>query len=203
MKTTEYVICHPGNGVYLGNCMGLGLWSKLDPAGQTHAVTFPNIVIAKAHTETWENSNVAKQCDFVAVSVSGLGYATMDECEHAGLPRWDPHAENKLESESLPQWRAEYGGRILDSCDNLVATVYEPFWLMGNEGYKSRLEKMYKNCALMSASPELLECCISAVNKLNDWAIDHEPILEEIDELRQQLSRAIKNATNIKKWRLE
>ena len=36
------VIFHEEMGVYLGNALGLGFWSMLDPAGQTSAVCFPD-----------------------------------------------------------------------------------------------------------------------------------------------------------------
>lgn len=35
----RYLIVHPLDGVYLGDCLGLEFWSNLDSAGQDCAVT--------------------------------------------------------------------------------------------------------------------------------------------------------------------
>lgn len=81
-----HVITHPENGIYLGNCMGLGFWSKLDSAGQTCAVTFPTAQDAIAHIRSWDNNNDPASCAIVGVTPSGEdGYATIKDLRAAGL----------------------------------------------------------------------------------------------------------------------
>lgn len=52
--TTRYVITHPDMGVYLGNALGMGFWTKLDSVDQQAAVTFPDIKAARDHVASWE-----------------------------------------------------------------------------------------------------------------------------------------------------
>lgn len=81
------VIVHPEFGIYLGSCMGLGFWSKLDSAGQDAAVTFPSQDDAMAYMGTWDGG-VPQGCQFVPV-VPDLGeYASISSCAAAGLEAW-------------------------------------------------------------------------------------------------------------------
>jgi hypothetical protein len=73
-------------GVYLGGCMGLGFWSKLDSAGQESAVTFLDEEQAVAHMATWENAPL--DCSFVSVMPDDGPYASAAACQKAGLPNW-------------------------------------------------------------------------------------------------------------------
>lgn len=77
-------------GVYLGNCMGLGFWSKLDPVGQDVAVTFATPEALAAHVATWDSPMQGGVWP-VAVEPSGGIYATIDDCFHVGLETWDPN----------------------------------------------------------------------------------------------------------------
>ncbi|WP_044275859.1 hypothetical protein [Burkholderia gladioli] len=76
------------DGVYLGSCLGLGFWSKLDPAGQTHAFTFPGEAEARAAMETWDT--LPGDVRLVEVAPDQAGYASMAACIAAGLPGWNP-----------------------------------------------------------------------------------------------------------------
>lgn len=77
-----------GDGIYLGNCMGMGFWSLLDPVGQDHAVTFPTVSEALDHVKEWVTPIVVIT---PALEVADPeGYATIAECVAAGLPGWDP-----------------------------------------------------------------------------------------------------------------
>jgi hypothetical protein len=76
------------NGIYLGSAAGLGFWSKLDAVRQTSAVTFADEKEARDYAATWSNRVVDLRT--VEVDVAAEGYATMDECAAAGLPRWTP-----------------------------------------------------------------------------------------------------------------
>lgn len=81
------VIYSETNGIYLGNCLGLGFWTKLETVGQTSAVTFPDATVAKEHMEQWEGG-VPDDAQFVEVVDDDDGYATMASCVRAGLPGW-------------------------------------------------------------------------------------------------------------------
>jgi len=93
----EFVIRHPEDGIYLGNFMGLGFWSLLDPAGQDAAVTFPCEKAAQDHIHSWESDadsqlHIISKLKIVPVAVAESGYATIKECEAAGLPGWNANA---------------------------------------------------------------------------------------------------------------
>jgi hypothetical protein len=95
------IILSASMGVYLGSCMGLGFWSKLDPAGQDEAVTFPAPGIAMAHVAEWE-SLADHPCDLTYPFVSDAnsdGYATEAECVDAGAAPWIivPNAKHSLD----------------------------------------------------------------------------------------------------------
>jgi hypothetical protein len=93
----RYVIYHEENGIYLGSALGFGFWSKLDPAGQKNAITFPSIAAAHNYMLTWPT--YPEGCSILSVQIKvsrGLDdnlYATIKECVEAGLPVWDPNAK--------------------------------------------------------------------------------------------------------------
>lgn len=78
-------------GIYLGNCMGLGFWSKLDPVGQNAACTFSSLKDAADHVFSWEGGP-PKDWVVTGVYVKDPPYATIEECKAMGLPGWDPMA---------------------------------------------------------------------------------------------------------------
>lgn len=93
------VIVHPENGIYLGSCMGLGFWSKLDPVGQDAAVVFPTQEDARSHVESWDHTEKSaaeleqylKNLSFVEVDIDVDGselYASVESCKKAGLDPW-------------------------------------------------------------------------------------------------------------------
>lgn len=87
------VLFHPEDGIYLGHCMGLGFWTKLDPVGQPSAVCFDDEADARAHMQTWE-CGPKEGVLFVTVqpdSANGeVRYASIQACVAAGLEAWDP-----------------------------------------------------------------------------------------------------------------
>lgn len=88
MKSVESsgcVITHPSLGVYLGNCLGLGFWTLLDPVGQGEAVAFPNEAAARAHVASWDENNDPHAYAYVAAARPGAGYATIADLIAAGL----------------------------------------------------------------------------------------------------------------------
>lgn len=84
------LIFHPEMGVYLGNCLGLGFWSKLDPGGQDAAVTFESAEEAINHAASWDD--LVLNLKFASVKTCARNYATILEIEAAGLSGWDPKA---------------------------------------------------------------------------------------------------------------
>lgn len=82
-----YVVYQEHRGVYLGSCLGLGFWSKLDTAGQTHAVTFPSVGEAEADMVRWVDGR-PHDVRVVEVVAQQDGYAPEAACVTAGLPGW-------------------------------------------------------------------------------------------------------------------
>ena len=82
-----YVIYSEELGVYLGSCLGLGFWSKLDPAGQDYAVTFPSVEACKQWIDSWD-SKLESPWKAVEVTPDSSGFASVASCVRAGLPAW-------------------------------------------------------------------------------------------------------------------
>lgn len=87
---TRYVLYSPKCGIYLGSLLGLGLWSGIDPAGQDSAPTFASFDVAADFASKLGSIEDATPKPVQLYSTSG--WATVRECEAAGLPRWDPDA---------------------------------------------------------------------------------------------------------------
>lgn len=84
----RFVLYSPTLGIYIGESLGLGFWSELDPVGQGAAVTFPDEDAARAHAAGWLHEVADVEPRPVLVE-AGCGYATVDECMAAGLPGWE------------------------------------------------------------------------------------------------------------------
>lgn len=80
-------------GVYLGSCMGMGFWSKLDPAGQDSACCFDSSDEVKQFIQLCLEMDITvpKDARTVDVLTEHPDYATIQECVAAGLPGWDPN----------------------------------------------------------------------------------------------------------------
>lgn len=81
-----FVIVHPELGVYLGCCLGLGFWSKLDPVGQSAAVVFDSPEQAAAHVASWDD--FTDNWTTHPVTPDKNGYASVAACVAAGLEGW-------------------------------------------------------------------------------------------------------------------
>lgn len=86
--SVRVIITHPEQGVYLGNCMGLGFWSKLDPAGQDSAVLFADNQEAVEHIRSWDSGNNPEAYKLLDVETLSLDYASHAQCVRAGVEAW-------------------------------------------------------------------------------------------------------------------
>lgn len=90
-------VYHPEMGVFLGEAMGMGFWSKLDAVGQTEAVVFETVGKARDFIDSLKVDGRTKdRCGIYPVIVEAHAqtdtphYATIEQIEAAGLPRWEP-----------------------------------------------------------------------------------------------------------------
>ena len=81
------VITSPEMGIYLGNCMGMGFWSKLDAVDQPSAVTFVSKEDAIDFMKTWD-SGIPEGVDFKEVVSDDGQFASIAACVAAGLEPW-------------------------------------------------------------------------------------------------------------------
>lgn len=101
--TLRFVLYAPVEGIYLGSTMGFGFWSKLDPAGQDSAVTFENEEAACKFARTRCRSVVGAKPVKVEVDEAAPEYASIDQCEKAGLPRWNVMKPETSAPNDLPK----------------------------------------------------------------------------------------------------
>jgi hypothetical protein len=85
----HFVIHSNELGVYLGSCMGMGFWSKLDPAGQCEACTFENELQANEYMATWD-TQPPKDTKLIPIETKHEQYATLAECMMVGIDHWNP-----------------------------------------------------------------------------------------------------------------
>jgi len=83
-----FVIFTDAEGVYIGHCMGLGFWSKLDSVDQPCATTFPTIQDAAEHMAGWEGGPPPGVSFVPVVPDEPGGFASIAACVRAGLPEW-------------------------------------------------------------------------------------------------------------------
>lgn len=81
------VIVSPEDGIYIGSCLGMGFWTKIDPVGQPSVVTFGSIPEAEGHMATWECGRPENISFHEVIPDAGV-YASIQACVHAGLPGW-------------------------------------------------------------------------------------------------------------------
>ena len=82
-----FVITHPEWGIFLGHCLGLSFWSKLEAAGQPAAPTFPSIESAEQFMSSWINGRPPEASMAPVVPDDGT-YASVAACVAAGLDGW-------------------------------------------------------------------------------------------------------------------
>jgi hypothetical protein len=100
------LLTNPEMGVYLGHCLGLGLWSKLDPAGQLSACVFETEAEAREHVSSWkEPHNDPDQYRYVELETENDMYATMEECMEAHQEPWQMGTNCRCGATESVQWR--------------------------------------------------------------------------------------------------
>ncbi|MFJ1470178.1 hypothetical protein [Massilia orientalis] len=83
-----FVIYSEEEGVFIGECLGLGFWSKLDPVDQDCAVTFSSVDAAEAFMAGWEGGRPVGATLVPVVPDRVDGSASIAACMRAGLPEW-------------------------------------------------------------------------------------------------------------------
>ena len=83
----RFVIHHPQMGIYLGNALGLGFWTKIDTVGQDSAVTFESTKQAEEHMATWDQGRPTEATIQQFCADKGY-YASASACAAAGLEPW-------------------------------------------------------------------------------------------------------------------
>lgn len=92
---TRYLCVSDEAGVYLGSCMGMGFWSKLDPVGQCAAITFPNQEEFDEYRRSVDDPRPFDSCRLVPVELPfGETAASVMECVRAGVPVWEVDAHD-------------------------------------------------------------------------------------------------------------
>jgi hypothetical protein len=108
---TRILLTHPEQGVYIGQCLGLGFWSKLDPCGQDKAPTFDEEGTAREHISTWKSPhNDPDEYGYVEIEVADSEhYATMPECMDVFQEPWPVNKpcdqKGCTEPSDTVQWR--------------------------------------------------------------------------------------------------
>lgn len=82
----RFVITHPELGIYIGQWIGLGFWTLLDPAGQPAATTFESPEDALEFIRSWDTNEIPDgYYSFNPVEVASPPFATIAELKAAGL----------------------------------------------------------------------------------------------------------------------
>lgn len=90
------VIYHDEMGVFLGHSLGLGFFSNMDPVGQTSAVAFKDEQDAREFIAECDDFPSDVKFRTVVADANNGEAATIQACIDAGLPGWDPEANNDL-----------------------------------------------------------------------------------------------------------
>lgn len=85
---SRFIILHPQDGIYLGNAMGFGFFSRLDSVGQTSVTVFETELQATNHILSWESNDKPSQYKFVPIETQDSFFATISELKAAGLTEY-------------------------------------------------------------------------------------------------------------------
>lgn len=82
-----FAIVSPDDGIYIGSCMGMGFWTKVDPVGQPCVVTFESVQDAEDYMATWDCGRPENITFHEVIPDDGV-YASIQACVNAGLEGW-------------------------------------------------------------------------------------------------------------------
>ncbi len=98
-----YVLTHPEHGIYIGSCMGLGFWSKLDAAGQDAVCTFVSEAEAAEYIQSWDGGHNPADYQLKPVTPSLDNYATVADLRAAGLEALLGEMANTTPAQPAPE----------------------------------------------------------------------------------------------------
>lgn len=82
----QIVITHPEMGIFLGQALGMGFWSKCESAGQIHAAAFPDEKDAREFVRSWLVDNEDGLYGYCAVDTGiNTHAADIEALKAAGL----------------------------------------------------------------------------------------------------------------------
>lgn len=97
------VVVHPEFGIYVGSCLGMGFWTKLDCAGQDGVVSFEDEADARDFISGWEQNGDPSVYTYHEVVPDGDAvYCTAQALVDAGL-------EDHLGEMAHPGWANQPG----------------------------------------------------------------------------------------------
>jgi len=113
--TMAYVITCEELGIYLGNAMGMGFWTRIDTCGQPCAVAFVTKADAQAHVRSWLDNNHPDSYRYVECEADLMGdflFASIAQLKAAGLASqlYDMEAQAAKYDELERQAQAESKG---------------------------------------------------------------------------------------------
>lgn len=88
-----YVLIHPVKGVFVAMIDKVPFWSNERPGGITGAIAFPTFETIRTFSlRNFESMAKDLYAHPVQCSLNSYGVliVTIDECERAGIPRWNP-----------------------------------------------------------------------------------------------------------------
>lgn len=86
-RMTRYVLYNDAAGIFLGDFLGFGYWSKWNTGGKTHAIVFPDEETAFVKFQKLDPQCAPTRCCTLLVECADT-HATIEECVAAGLPAW-------------------------------------------------------------------------------------------------------------------
>lgn len=85
----RYILTHPEYGIYIGNCMGLGLWSRMDNGGQDCVCSFDSAQTVLEYVGSWRAPFNDPAAYIVKPVECEGGWVTVPELKAAGLSAED------------------------------------------------------------------------------------------------------------------
>jgi hypothetical protein len=101
----RYVLVHRRQGIFVGEMMGLGFWSKMDSIEQTSVQCFENIQGLISWIITWKQGNDPLDYDYAVVEVGQPHEATVRELKSSGLGHMIGDMEMNILKQNPPQGR--------------------------------------------------------------------------------------------------